>query len=71
MDVIEKVKEYCERELYFYQSYGKEKGANLWSLIDRCYGAIMFASSFLEPKDNEALGKWWDDTMRPALYAEN
>ena len=46
MDVIEKVKEYCERELYFYQSYGKEKGANLWSLIDRCYGAIMFEDMY-------------------------
>ena len=61
---FENLKEYCERE-YTWLS----RGGSLEKCIDRCYGAVMFFTSFCTNKEEQEVVTWWDDTMLPKLRA--
>ena len=59
--MIEKLKAYCEFE---YNNVLK-CGFDAEKATTRCYGAMMFVFNFSDVKDNEKIGKWWDDEMLP------
>lgn len=62
-----KIMTYCYDEYHNYLLYG----GNLEKVIDRCYGAVMFAINNCFDNYNETVAKWWEDEMLPKFKALN
>ena len=69
MTMLERAKNYCEYEYRVYRDHGKMHGASYEKMLDRCYGAVMCCCWGLPETEENEIGKWWDDEMRPKLYS--